>query len=193
MIESGAPIVVVSGLPRAGTSMAMGMLDAAGLPIMSDGVRAPDDSNPRGYYEYERVKELDKATDKSWLEHARGKAIKIISFLLRDLPETNDYRVIFMHRTLEEVIASQDAMLRARGEPVAPPAVDLIAAYQSHLSEVSRLLRHRACFTVLDVNYRETLADPMRQATRIAAFLDQSLDTAAMAATVDLRLHRHRT
>ena len=189
----GPPIVVVSGLPRSGTSMAMRMLDAAGVPLVTDGVRTADESNPNGYFEYERVKELDKGLDKTWLRSERGKAVKIISFLLRDLPETNDYRVIFMHRPMDEIIASQDAMLRARGEPVGAAGAALAASYQKHLDEVRHLLERRPCFAVLDVGYRDTIDQPAEQAARMAVFLGRPLNIPAMAAAVDQALYRHRT
>ena len=141
----GAPIVVVSGLPRSGTSMVMGMLEAGGLEIVSDGVRVADQSNPRGYYEDERVKTLDKDTDKSWLADARGKAIKIISFLLKDLPDSNRYRVIFILRDMDEVLTSQRKMLQALGQESASAADGRIAVgYRTHLNAVNDLLSSRS-------------------------------------------------
>ena len=116
-LRAGAPIVVVSGLPRSGTSMMMRVLAAGGVPTMVDGIRTADVSNPNGYFEFEPVKGLDKAGDLAWLPEARGKAVKIISFLLTHLPETYDYQVLFMHRDLAEVMASQRKMLAQRGEP----------------------------------------------------------------------------
>src|SRR5262245_14555372 len=95
-LRYGKPIVVVSGLPRSGTSMAMKMLEGGGIPILADGIRTADISNPKGYYEFERVKELDKGGEVAWLAEARGKAVKIISFLLTWLPATYDYRFILI-------------------------------------------------------------------------------------------------
>ena len=115
-LRYGPPIVVVSGLPRSGTSMAMKMLEAGGLAVVTDNVRAADDDNPRGYYEDERVKDLARDANRAWLRDARGKAIKIISFLLKDLPPDNNYKVLFMERDLGEVLASQQKMLDHRGE-----------------------------------------------------------------------------
>ena len=111
-------IVVASGLPRSGTSLLMQMLDAGGLEVVSDHVRAADIDNPRGYYELERVKQIQK--DDSWLPAMRGKAFKMVSQLLYHLPPTEGYRVIFMRRNLEEVIASQEKMLQCRKAPAAP-------------------------------------------------------------------------
>ena len=100
----GEPIVVVSGLPRSGTSMMMAMIEAAGLPVMTDQQREADIDNPKGYFEYERIKDLEKETDKSYVREGRGKVLKVISFLIKDLPDDNDYRVIFMRRDLGEVL-----------------------------------------------------------------------------------------
>ena len=102
-------IVVVSGLPRSGTSMMMKMLEAGGLTPLTDGQREADEDNLGGYYEFEQVKKM--AQDSGWLEEARGKVVKVISRLLYDLPKTYHYRVIFMQRHLDEVLASQQQML----------------------------------------------------------------------------------
>lgn len=173
--------------------MVMGMLEAGGLEAVSDGLRAADPSNPRGYYEHERVKTLDKDADTSWLETARGKAIKIISFLLKHLPDSNDYRVIFMHRDMDEVLRSQRMMLRALGEPPAPTTDERIAlGFTAHLSEVHDLLARRRCFNVLAVSYRDVVSRPLEQAERINQFLGGGLDVSKMAAVVDPALYRSR-
>lgn len=185
---------MVSGLPRSGTSMAMSMLEAGGLDVVSDGVRVADESNPRGYYECERVKQLDKDIDKSWLEGARGKAIKIISFLLPHLPETNNYRVIFMHRNTDEVITSQNKMLSVRREPAGSTTGEQMAVlYQDHLDKVKNLLTSRPCFDVLDVRYGDVVGRPVEQAERITQFLGGALDVPKMAAAVDRALYHNRT
>lgn len=109
-IRYGKPVVLVSGLPRSGTSMLMQMLEKGGLPIVSDQIRTPDEDNPKGYHELERVKELDKDKGKEWLRDHRGQVIKIISFLLQDLPLNLNYQVIFMRRNL-------DRFVKPRGGP----------------------------------------------------------------------------
>lgn len=143
------PIVIVSGLPRSGTSMAMRMLGAGGMPMLTDEVRGADDSNVHGYYELETVKHLlnrHEAHDTVWLKPASGKAVKIVSFLLTWLPETYDYRVIFMRRDLDEVVASQHAMLARAGELEESADADrLRAMYERHLRDVTRFLAKRAC------------------------------------------------
>src|SRR5262245_23791404 len=192
-LRRGAPIVVVSGLPRSGTSMAMKMLEAGGVPIVTDGIRTADESNPKGYYEFERVKELDKNGDTAWLGDARGKAVKIISFLLTYLPDAYDYQIVFMNRDVDEVLASQNKMLTARGEAggTADDA-QMREAYGKHLEKVGRFLRNRACFTTLQVAYRDVIDDPMREARRINEFLGGRLNVEQMAAVADRELYRNR-
>ncbi len=189
----GPPIVIVSGLPRSGTSMMMKMLTAAGLEIVTDNVRTADEDNPKGYFEYERVKELDKGTDKGWLREHRGKVLKIISFLLRDLPDECFYRVIFMRRDLEEVIASQNKMLDRRGEP-RDEAGDkkMIKLYGNHLRKVELILGGRPNFELLDVGYRQVIDEPREQAVRVAKFLGLKIEPDEMASAVDRSLYRNR-
>jgi len=194
-LKYGKPIVVVSGLPRSGTSMAMKMLEAGGMPILADGIRTADISNPKGYYEFEPVKELDKGGDVTWLAEARGKAVKIISFLLTWLPERYDYRVIFMQRDLREAIASQNAMLAHRGETPAPGSASddqIRKMYEDHLQKVTRFMANRPCFSSLTVGYREVVENPRDAAGRIDAFLGGTLDVERMAAVADPSLYRNR-
>lgn len=189
----GPPIVVVSGLPRSGTSMMMKMLDAGGMPLVTDAAREADEDNPRGYFEDERVKALDRTADRGWLRDCRGKAVKIISYLLKDLPDENFYQVVFMRRKLEEVVASQNKMLLRRGER-ADPSEDgaTVERYTLHLRKVEFLLRESANFAALDVDYREALADPRGQARRVRSFLRRELDEDRMVAAVDPALYRNR-
>lgn len=189
----GRPIVVVSGLPRSGTSMAMRMLEAGGMPIFTDRTRAADADNPLGYYEHDLVLTLDKGGDTAWLKDARGQAIKVVSALLPHLPETLRYKVVFMHRDLGEVLASQNKMLERRGEKGGDAGdARMRELYEDHLRKVGNLLRRRACFETLDVRYADVIADPQEQARRIAKFLGGSLDVAAMAGAVSPDLYRNR-
>src|SRR5262245_20267166 len=111
-------IIVVSGLPRSGTSLMMQMLDRGGIPAVTDRLRAADEDNPRGYYEFEAVKRTKQ--DASWLPAARGRAVKLVSSLLYDLPNSEAYRVLFMQRDMDEVLESQEKMLARLGRPTVP-------------------------------------------------------------------------
>lgn len=193
-LRFGRPIVVVSGLPRSGTSMMMQMLQAGGLEILTDTVRTPDGSNPKGYFELEAVKDLDKGAPPAWLARARGKAVKIVSSLVRWLPETCNYQVIFMERNLDEVIASQNRMLADRGSPQDEGQNDRIRhLYQTHIEDTLRLLRARHCVSTLVVDYSETLARPEDTARRVDRFLRGRLDVDRMAAAADPALYRNRS
>jgi len=192
-LRRGAPIIVVSGLPRSGTSMAMKMLEAGGVAIVTDGVRAADASNPKGYYEFEPVKELDKNVDTAWLGSARGKAVKIISFLLTYLPDSYDYRVIFMNRDVDEVLASQNKMLESRGEAGgSADDAQMREVYGKHLEKVARFMRNRTCFETLQIGYRDVIDNPAAQARRINEFLGGRLDVERMSAIADRELYRNR-
>jgi hypothetical protein len=103
-MQSDSEIIVVSGLPRSGTSLMMQMLEAGGQTVLVDHVRKADSDNPEGYYEYEAVKDLSKG-ETVWLAEAQGKAVKVISALLEFLPVEYTYRVIFMRRRIPEILA----------------------------------------------------------------------------------------
>ena len=188
----GKPIVVVSGLPRSGTSMAMKMLEAGGLPLVTDGARTADEDNPKGYYEDERVMRLAETEDKSWLREARGKGVKIISHLLRELPTANNYKILFIRRDLGEVLASQAKMLDRRGEDAATDDERMKELFESDVWRARYLLKRGKHFDWIELQHREFLSNPAQQAQRIRDFLDLDLDLEKMAAVVDPTLYRNR-
>lgn len=184
-------IVVVSGLPRSGTSLMMKMLAAGGLPPLTDNIRSADEDNPKGYYEFERVKKLKE--DRDWLPDAKGKAVKVISALLMQLPAGYEYRVIFMRRNMSEILASQRQMLIRRGEPAdAISDADMAALFDKHLRQVESWLAAQPNMRALGVNYNDLVAAPLAGAERVNAFLGGWLDVAKMAGAVDPSLHRQR-
>ena len=190
-VRYGQPVIVVSGLPRSGTSMAMKMLEAGGMEIVTDGEREADEDNPRGYYEDERVKDLANAPDKSWLRASRGRAVKVISFLLKDLPPNLNYQVILMRRDLTEVLASQRKMLERRGETDDTPDERMMELWQDQLWRVNYLLRKAPQFEWVELEYGEALQNPEAAAARIAELVE-GLDERAMAKVVDPALYRNR-
>ncbi len=191
-LRYGEAIVVVSGLPRSGTSMAMKMLQAGGLPLVTDGQRRADEDNPKGYFEYEPVKNLARDPDKSWLAAARGKGVKIISTLLRELPPNYNYRVVFMRRDLSEILASQAKMLERRRETSDVADERMTEIFESDLWRAGYLLRNGPQFRVLPLHYTEVLAEPLAQARRLAEFVGGGLDVEKMAAVADPDLYRNR-
>ncbi len=186
------PVTVISGLPRSGTSMMMKMVAAGGLEIVTDNLRLADEDNPKGYFEFERVKKL-KDGDSAWVKDAQGKAVKVISVLLEYLPAGYHYRVIFMRRLMPEILASQREMLIRRGEePDKVSDEQMALLYEKHLDKVYAWLNAQPHFEVLFVDYREVLAEPEKHAAEINRFLGGGLDEAAMRAVVDKNLYRQR-
>ena len=184
-------VIIVSGLPRSGTSMMMNMLQAGGLPLLTDSIRTADDDNPKGYYEFEQVKQIEQ--DPTWLEDAQGKVVKMISALLKHLPGDYHYKIIFMRRKIEEVLASQRQMLIRRNEPTDTVADDKMAdLYRRHLQQVEAWLAKQPNIDVLYITYHQVVANPREHAEQISAFLGGGLDIDTMAASVDHMLYRQR-
>lgn len=184
-------ITIVSGLPRSGTSLMMQMLVAGGMTPLTDGERAPDTDNPRGYLEWERIKHLPN--DPNCIAEAEGKVVKVISRLLLSLPAGHEYRVIFMQRPMREVLASQDQMLRRRGnyKEGANPAV-IAAAFEKHLKEVYQWLEGKAYLKSIRVAYHDVVSGPLQVARCVSEFLGIELDLDAMRCQVDGSLYRNR-
>jgi hypothetical protein len=191
-LDTMQPIVIVSGLPRSGTSMMMMMLEAGGLNVLTDRQRAADINNPRGYYEYERVKQLDKG-DTAWLAEAQAKAVKVISALLVYLPPIYPYRVIFMQRNLNEILASQSKMLANRGETMnGVNNKEMAALFTKHIQQTKTWLQTQSAMAILDVDFNEILSDPYSTLEQIKHFLPYTLDLRKMAASIDSNLYRSR-
>lgn len=186
-------ITVVSGLPRSGTSMMMSALAKGGMGLVVDHIRTADDNNPRGYYEFERVKKLPEG-DSEWLASANGKAVKIISALLPYLPDDYQYRVIFMERNLEEVLASQSRMLERNKIKQENMLSDdeLRNSFKDHLSEVKDWLNRQDWIQTLYVSYNKILCQPKVEFGLIAEFLDGKVDRDNMVQVVDPSLHREK-
>jgi len=184
-------ITIVSGLPRSGTSMMMQAIEAGGIPVLADHLRAKDDDNPKGYYEFEPVKKTKQ--DPSWVPGARGKVVKVIYSLLYDLPQQFEYRVVFLERNLEEIIASQKKMLLRRGQKGG--GVDdqkMIELFKAQLAKFNHWVRNKKCFSLLTVQYATMVAEPKRKCEKINKFLGGGLDSDAMALAVDPNLYRNK-
>jgi hypothetical protein len=170
----------------------MQMLSAGGMAILTDGERQADTDNPRGYYEWERIKLLPR--EPGCIAEAEGKVVKVISQLLFALPAAHDYKIIFMVRPLAEVVASQAEMIRRRGTtgPALPEAA-MIAGLQGHLNQVRAWVKNKPNLTVCDVEYHVVARDPLATAERVQNYLECQLDTEAMARQVDPALFRNRS
>ncbi len=184
-------ITIVSGLPRSGTSMMMKMLEAGGLPVVADHLRTADEDNPKGYYEFERVKQIEN--DKAWLPEAQGKVVKMISELLKHLPGDYQYRVVFMRRKIEETLASQKQMLVRRGQPADLLSDEkLIELFHKHLDRLFAWFAQQPNFATLYVEYADVVQNAAAQAERINAFLGNTLNVEKMIGVVDQALYRQR-
>jgi len=184
-------VTIVSGLPRSGTSMMMRMLEAGGMQVLIDGIRTADEDNPRGYYEFERVKQIEH--DQSWLKDAKGKAVKMVSALLEHLPRDYTYKLIFMRRKMEEILASQKQMLIKRGDPantVSPEKMKDL--FRQHLRVVEAWIDQQPNIEVIYVSYNKILEDPVEQVKRVNQFLGNILNVENMVSVVDKTLYRQR-
>jgi hypothetical protein len=184
-------ITIVSGVPRSGTSLLMQMLSAGGMPILADGERIADADNPRGYFEWEPIKLLPR--DPTVIIEAEGNAIKVVSQLLFALPSTSTYKIIFMRRSLPEVVASQAEMIRRRGQPASVlSSAQMVAALDTHLKQVQLWLQNRSHISAQNVEHRELITDPKTVGCTIAQYLGVNLDIDAMVRQVDASLYRQR-
>jgi len=168
----------------------MQMLSAGGLAILTDGLRSPDEDNPRGYFELEAVKATP--TDRSWLQNAPGKAVKVIHLLLADLPAEYEYRVLFMQRPLDQILRSQKAMLSRSGRRGPASDQQLTKVFTRQVVQVRAWLDLQSNFRVLEVEYDDCLREPFAAAARVNAFLGGTLDERAMAAAAEQGLRRQR-
>lgn len=186
-------IPIVSGLPRSGTSLMMSMLAAGGLEVLTDQLRTPDDDNPVGYFELEEVKKLIKG-ENSWLARSNGKAVKVISTLLPYLPDGYHYRIIFMRRAIEEVLASQRKMLINRGENPDKISDDQMAEmFKKDVQQSERWINSQAHATRIDINYKQLIDNPRSLVAEINIFLGGGLDEDRMMGVIDASLYRQRS
>jgi len=169
--------------------MMMQMLEAGGLEVIRDNHRAADESNPRGYYEDERVKQL-RHGHPEWLGSAVGMAVKVVSPLLQHLPAEYSYLLIFMVRSLEEILASQRRMLLRNGRRAADAESELAVVYRKHLRDTEAWLTKQDHIDTIYVRYSDIVDEPEGSSIRISTFLGRPLDHQSMASVVDRSLYR---
>lgn len=184
-------VIIVSGLPRSGTSMMMKAIHAGGVESIIDNIRQADEDNPKGYYEFEPVKKTKE--NAFWLKNATGKVVKMVYRLLYDLPVGYQYRVVFTLRDLKEVLASQSKMLARSGRSGGGISDEQMQTlFDAELTKCKKWIAEQPNFKVLYINHRDMINDGFAQAQKINDFLDGGLDTEAMAAVVDPALYRNR-
>jgi hypothetical protein len=189
--ESDQAIIIVTGLPRSGTSLMMKILDEGGVETVQDNIRQPDIDNPNGYYEFEKVKKIKE--DTSWLPETRGKAFKMVSMLLFHLPADYSYKLIFMRRDIQEMLASQGKMLKRLGKP-GPPVNDeeMALLFTKHLQDFELWIPRQKNFELIYLWHHDLMRQPHVEAKRIEQLLGRPLDTDKMASVVDPSLYRNR-
>ena len=184
-------IIVVSGLPRSGTSMMMKMLAEGGLPPVTDSIRGADEDNPNGYFEFEPVKQLAEGQS-AWLEQADHKIVKIVSALLEHLPSDYHYKIIFMERDIKEILASQQKMLQRRNEKSKVSDAEMEAQFRDHLTAIKYWLARQPNMEVLYVDYNKIMSNPDEFCQPIADFIAVPVDVAKMRSVPNARLYRNR-
>ena len=183
-------IAIVSGLPRSGTSMMMRMLDSGGMEVVTDNIRKPDQDNPAGYYEFEKVKKIKD--DSTWLDSIYGKVVKMVSMLLYSLPSDKPYKVIFMKRDMTEILISQKIMLERKRAKDAKSDEEMAGCFIKHLNEIEKWLGEQTNMNVLYVNYNDIVENPVKNARIVNEFLECNLNIEKMAEAVDKSLYRNR-
>jgi hypothetical protein len=171
--------------------MMMQVLEAGGMPILTDNIRESDEDNPKGYFEFEPVKKTKD--DPSWVKQAVGKVVKMVYRLLYDLPPDYEYRVIFMNRNMAEIMASQRAMLERTGQQGANISDEkLVQLFEKDLEKIDQWVKDQENFSMIRVGYKDMVQQPLPQCHRINDFLGNRLDIDRMASTVDASLYRNR-
>lgn len=180
-------IVLVSGLPRSGTSLMMQMLDKGGVEALVDGKREADDSNPKGYYEYEPVMSLHR--DNSWMKKTKNKSLKVVAPLLKHIDPQFRYKIIFMKRDLNEVVKSQQKMI---GKSTDTLPITLLNSYQEQLNHIEVWKEKEPGVELIYIDYKEIIENPDKMSEKVENFIGKKLNKEKMAACVDKSLYRNR-
>ncbi len=183
-------ILIVSGLPRSGTSLLMKILDSLKIEILSDGIRKSDINNPKGYYEFEKVKKIHK--DSSWINSAKGKAIKIVSPLLRFLPSNVNYKIIFVKRNLNEILMSQKKMLENLETEDKISEELMLKSFKDHLKKTEDWINSQKNISAVYINYNELLNNPSEECIKLKKFLNRDINSKHITKVIDKKLYRNR-
>lgn len=181
-------LVIVTGLPRSGTSLMMQILQKVGVPLLYDNSKVPDEHNPYGYYECERVKNIPKSNDWEWLKNYAGYAVKIISPILVNIPIEFPCKMILMVRNLEEVIASQEKV--SGREKTSYERKHFVVLYGKHISSIRNKFQSSSYVKMMEVNYNELISSPHLILERLSNFLEIPIDVPNIAKVVDSNLYR---
>jgi hypothetical protein len=180
---------IVSGLERSGTSMLMQILYNGGYPVASDKSRPPDENNPRGYFELEGGKIINKLIDHTFpFQKYKGTVIKITAYGLKYLPK-GDYEIIYSERNIEEILDSMEKMAQITDEN----RNETRQAFLKLNTFIKKQIKKRPDCNILFVNYNTIINNPDEHIKEIYDFLNvDEADVQAMKKTVDKRLYRQR-
>ena len=185
-------ITIVSGLPRTGTSMMMNILKESGIAILTDQTRIADNHNPRGYFEYQPAKELPEGNI-SWLESAEGKAVKVISFYIHHLPPKYEYKVLFMERTIEEIVMSQQKIVIDENKRIHKKEVKMMEDYfKDHIRKTKTWISLQPNFTVHYFSYNNMVANPQEYTSILSEFLECEIKGSVLTKVIDEKLYTQR-
>lgn len=181
-------MIVVTGLPRSGTSLMMRLLETGGVECFyDDGYQPASDANPHGFYEHPDV----MAARWEAVSIPAGVAVKVMTglFYLDDLSDVE--QVIVCRRPIPNVLASinkrRDLIDRAHEtEDYCQGQIDALRLKVSARPHI-------------EVWFDDMIRSTPNECLRIARFLDRvpgecegkPLDLAAMAACVDPALRHH--
>ncbi|MCH1535049.1 MAG: alkaline phosphatase family protein [Schleiferiaceae bacterium] len=193
--EGKAPLYIVTGPPRSGTSLAMQLLQSLGVEPETDEVREADQYNAAGYYEHEKIKNW--TFDAQWLEEKRGRSIKIIAPLLVKAPLPEGPKVIIaMRREGHSLLQSQRHMMSNESAPMQWEEMD---RWEKAHDEMALLFAMDAHATVVDLWFEDLLkAEELDEVTpRLAvAFavltkvLSKTVDISSLKGIVKTQLRR---
>ncbi|KAA3617743.1 MAG: sulfotransferase family protein [Calditrichaeota bacterium] len=184
-------ITIVSGLPRSGTSMMMKVLQKGGMTLVYDDLRVADNDNPNGYFEYAKVKNLKE--DNSWLFDAQGQAIKILFNFLYFLPQKYKFKIIFMQRNMQEILASQNKMLLRSGKSIGQDNRQFEILFNSEIIKCKDWLKNQKNIDTINVSYNQIMETPFPICQSINNFLEKSLNLDGMVNAIDKSLYRNKS
>lgn len=177
---------IVSGLERSGTSMMMQILYYGGMDVAFDTKREPDEHNPKGYFELEGGKIINRLMDGTFpMEKYDEKVIKVTAYGLKFLPP-REYKIIYMMRDIDEIMASMEKMAGTVDREVERPVFEKLNRYTMNLMEWREDMEYIA------VRYDKVIDEPAGEIKKINEFLGGKLNEKEAIKAVDRRLYRNR-
>ena len=163
------------------------MLHKGGIKVLTDHDRKADESNPKGYFEYNPVMSIHK--DNSWLGEAKNKSVKVVAPLLKFLSPEYRYKVIFMNRDLTEIIKSQQKMV-GKNTDILP--VKLFEAFNKQLDQVEIWKQKEPGVELMYLNYKDVLDNTDEVINKLSSFIGLDLNASEMISCVDKTLYRNK-